>query len=460
MGEHRHVAVIDIGKTNAKLALVEMGELREIAVRKRPNTVLAGSPYPRYDTDALWRFVLEGLAGFQSGYGVDAVTVTTHGAAAALLDGEGMLAAPVLDYEYGGPDQLAADYDAVRPDFAESGSPRLPAGLNLGAQLFWQFRTFPEIRARTRTILTYPQYWIWRLTGQMANEFTSLGCHTDLWRPQENRFSSLVEGQGWTDLMAPVAKATDCLGPILRECAEKTGLKPDTPVYCGIHDSNASLYAHLVSRDGSFAVVSTGTWVVSMAIGGKPVSLDPARDTLINVNAFGDPVPSARFMGGREFDRMTEGYAHNFEPADVEAVMERGAMLLPSVATRSGPFQGRPHRWTVEEASLSDAQRFVALSCYLALMTATGLEMTGAKGLTLVEGPFAENSIYIEMLASATGRPVAAAAGTGTSIGAALLTTPKRLDQVPRVPIAKNGSAAMARYARHWFSVVGRTGLS
>ena len=35
----KHVAVIDIGKTNAKLALVEDGSLQEIAVVTRPNTV-------------------------------------------------------------------------------------------------------------------------------------------------------------------------------------------------------------------------------------------------------------------------------------------------------------------------------------------------------------------------------------------------------------------------------------
>ena len=39
-----HVAVIDIGKTNAKVALVDLAELREIDTRKRPNAVRAGPP--------------------------------------------------------------------------------------------------------------------------------------------------------------------------------------------------------------------------------------------------------------------------------------------------------------------------------------------------------------------------------------------------------------------------------
>ena len=75
------------------------------------------------------------------------------------------------------------------------------------------------------------------------------------------------------------------IGPVLAAVAARTGIGAAVPVYAGIHDSNASLYPHLVRRKAPFAVVSTGTWVVSMAIGGKAVALDPARDTLINVNA-------------------------------------------------------------------------------------------------------------------------------------------------------------------------------
>ena len=56
----------------------------------------------------------------------------------------GNLALPVLDYEHDGPESWRADYDAVRPPFAETGTPRLPVGLNLGAQLFWQQRRFPD----------------------------------------------------------------------------------------------------------------------------------------------------------------------------------------------------------------------------------------------------------------------------------------------------------------------------
>ena len=419
----QHVAVIDIGKSNAKVALVDLDQLEEVAIRKRPNTVLAGPPYPHYDTDGLWEFVLASLAELQEIFGINAVVVTTHGASAALLDGDGKLAAPVLDYEYPAPDGLAHEYDAVRPAFLETGSPRLPMGLNLGAQLFWQFARFPDVRKRVRTIVTYPQYWVFRLTGKASNEVTSLGCHTDLWRPYENCFSSLVESQGWLPLMVPVVKAGDLVGPVTWEVAACTGLPPETPVFCGIHDSNASLYAHLVKRKAPFAVVSTGTWVISMVVGGRSLVLDPSRDTLVNVNALGDPVATSRFMGGREFDRLMGGRPLDFTQDDVASVLGSRIMLMPSVEPRSGPFPNRTCSWSTNEAQLSDGQRYVAVSFYLALMTATGLEITGADGEILVEGPFATNRPYLEMLASACGRSVRGVAGTGTSIGAALLSS-------------------------------------
>ena len=47
----RHVAVIDIGKTNAKLALVDLETLSEIAVVTRPNEILPGPPWPHFDTE-------------------------------------------------------------------------------------------------------------------------------------------------------------------------------------------------------------------------------------------------------------------------------------------------------------------------------------------------------------------------------------------------------------------------
>ncbi|HZY67147.1 MAG TPA: carbohydrate kinase, partial [Devosia sp.] len=102
-------AVIDIGKTNAKLALVDLARLAETEVRKTPNAVLHDGPYPHYDVERLWNFILDGLRDLGRLAPVDSISITTHGATAALVDDGGNLALPILDYEHTGPDALAAD---------------------------------------------------------------------------------------------------------------------------------------------------------------------------------------------------------------------------------------------------------------------------------------------------------------------------------------------------------------
>ena len=416
----RHIAVFDIGKTNAKIALVDLATRTEIAVQTQPNRVLPGPPYPHFDTEALWAFLIRGLRDLHSSHGIDAISVTTHGACAALLARDGSLAAPVLDYEHTGPDALRAEYAAIRPDFSETGSPHLSMGLNVGAQLHWQFHRDPGLRDRVETLVMWPQYWGFRLTGARATDVTSIGCHADLWNPHLGQLSSLVATLGLTGRIAPPRRPADVLGTITPQVATLTGLPAGTPVACGIHDSNASLLPHLLGRKGAFSVVSTGTWVVVMSVWGTPTTLQPERDTLVNTNALGQPVPSAKFMGGREHDLIRGGRASVATAADEARVLAQGIMLLPSVVAESGPFPGRVMEWL--PALPDEAAQEVVLGYYLALMTAECLAMTGAAGPVIVEGPFARNRFYLDMLAASVGRPVLVSASqTGTAIGAALL---------------------------------------
>lgn len=447
----RRVAVIDIGKTNAKVVVLDGETGAEIAIRKTANGVVAGPPYPHYDVEALWSFILSALTSFAKAPGYDAISITTHGASAALLDADGRLAMPVLDYEHAYPADIVSGYVALRPAFSETCSPALPVGLNLGAQLHYQKTVFPEAFARVRTILTYPQYWAFRLTGVAANEVTSLGCHTDLWNPGQGGYSLLVDRLEIRALMAPIRSAFDVLGPVLPEVRRVIALDAEVPVYCGIHDSNASLLPHLVVRQSPFSVVSTGTWVICFAVGSDPAGLDPVRDTLSNVDAFARPVPSARFMGGREFEILTQSVAEP-SPEAVElaarAVIAKGVMVLPNAVDGSGPFPGRLGRWIGEPAS--EAERVAAVSLYVTMMTVTCLDLVKAVGPIIVEGPMSRNSVFLAALASMTGRDVTVdtdAGTSGTALGAAVLAGVRPQARHPTV-IAP--SLDVGSYLGHW----------
>ncbi|MDK4735478.1 FGGY-family carbohydrate kinase [Rhizobium sp. CNPSo 3490] len=451
---YRRIAVLDIGKTNAKVVVLDSATGAEIAVLKRPNIAIKKGPYPHYDIEALWAFALDALKSLAREPGFDAISITTHGAAAALLDRNGALAMPVIDYEHEYPEAIRDSYTALRPSFAETFSPRLAMGLNVGAQLHYQKSAFPEDFAEVATILTYAQYWTARLTGVAANELTSLGCHTDLWNPKTSSYSSLVDRLGIRDLMAPIRSAFDALGPVLPEIAAALGLSAPVPVYCGIHDSNASLLPHLVHREAPFAVVSTGTWVINFGVGGELDHLDPSRDALANVDAYGRAVPSSRFMGGREFEILSA----EIGPVDDEAawaaigaVIGKGMMLLPNVAPGSGPFPGKASRWIGAEGAGREA-RHAAACLYLALMTDACLGLIGAKGPVVVEGPFALNEPYLKLLAALTGRVVVAHPGsTGTSQGAALLTGIRPVSGA-ETHVPPSEIAGLKVYRDRWFA--------
>jgi sugar (pentulose or hexulose) kinase len=448
----RRVSVFDVGKTNAKLVVHDLETGADVFEARRPNRSLPGPPYPHADVDGLWTFLIRSLADAAAAHAIDAVVVTTHGAAAALLAG-GDLALPILDYEH--PlDETAAAYDRVRPPFDETLSPRLGVGLNLGAQIFWQERTWPEAFAATTAIVPYPQYWGFRLTGALAADVCSLGSHTDLWNPLAGAPSSLVQSRGWAGRLAPVKTPFETLGGIRPAVAHATGLPAGLPVFVGIHDSNASLLPHLVSRPAPFAVVSTGTWVVVFAVGAEPRGLDPDRDTLANVDAFARPVPSARFMGGREFEILAGVNPAAPTDADVARVIADRIMCLPSFVSGSGPFPRAEGRWSADPVTLSPGERTAAASLYAALMTEVALGLAGASGPTVIEGPFSGNRVYAEALALLTGRRAIRAAGsTGTSAGAALLAAGPDARRPP-IPETEGGApvdlGGLADYAARW----------
>jgi len=458
------VAVIDLGKTNAKVAWVDTASAKELDVHTRPSPVRDAAPYPHLDTDLLERFIVEALRG---GGPVDAITVTTHGATVALIDEAGQLALPVLDYEHDAPDALSQAYDAVRPSFECTGSPRLPGGLNIGAQLFWQQQAFPDAFSRVATMLTWPQFWVYRLCKERVNDFSSLGAHTDLLDPGTGQFSTLVESQGWTSLMPQTCRSGERAATLSDEMVSLTGLSPRTVVHVGIHDSNASLVPHLLTRERPFTVVSTGTWVILMVVQGIPLVLDEQRDALINVDAFGRPVNSARFMGGREYALLNEHRSDMLtgreEPASVALITklaDASAHLLPAVVPGTGPFPDAVAAWTIERDMLD--RRFGTGACaaviagYLAGMTHASMSLAGADGETVVEGPFSGNADYLHALLAITGRDVfVSTSRTGTSIGAAMLIeAPRAAPTMRHLNADPELAAAWRRYLVDWQGIV------
>ncbi len=406
------MVVLDVGKTLSKLSLWDRaGTL--VARETRPNQRVDAGAYAALDAAGVEAWAAHVLRDFARRGRVSAIVPVAHGAALAVVR-DGALACPPPDYEEPPPAAVREAYLAERDPFAETGSPALPAGLNAGLQLAWLEALHPGLLSGDARILTWPQYWAWRLCGVAATEATSLGCHTDLWRPLTGRPSALAERRGWAARFAPLRGAGEALSVLGPEWVERTGLAADVRVHCGLHDSNAALLAArafpAIGGQES-TVLSTGTWFVAMRSPARlrdvdPAALAEARDCLVNVDAYGMAIPSARFMGGREAEILSgiDTRRIDIRPdqpallAATPAVLARGARVLPTFTSGVGPFPDGQGRWVDVPAEI--AERRAAVSLYLALVADASLRLIGARDRILVEGRFAEAQVFVRALRS------------------------------------------------------------
>jgi sugar (pentulose or hexulose) kinase len=400
--------VLDIGKTFSKVSLWdERGVF--LRQRSRPNQSLTVGAYQALDAAAIEGWLRTVLAQYASLGPIEAIIPVAHGAGAALICNSRLQAAPI-DYEWAGiADQRPAYQNECDP-FAFTGSPALPAGLNLGLQLHW----LDSLRSKTLSssqILPWAQYWAWVLCGVAASELTSLGCHTDLWRPFDKAPSELAVRRGWAERLAPLTPADTVLGTLSWEWALATGLSPAVKIFCGLHDSNAALLAarrhpELESHDAT--VLSTGTRFIAMrsplqASAARFTALPERRDCLVNIDASGTPVPSSRFMGGREVEMLIGSDARldlRFADLYIEhamRVVESGAMILPSSVPGVGPFPNATARWIGARQDNNDA--LVRAHLYAALIADVSLDLIDSSDTLLIDGPFCNAPVFVQALA-------------------------------------------------------------
>jgi sugar (pentulose or hexulose) kinase len=391
------LAVFDFGKTNARLFVFDadlhiLGQERCVPVWRAAQ--LGDAPCRVLDSDALWHWAGDALARAAQRGPIGGVMVSTHGCAAALLGGS-ELQHPILDYESEPPAAVNAAYAEAAPGFEETLSPHLPGGLNLARQLFWIESVRPDVIARTDTVLTLPQFWSWKFGGRAVSEVSSLGCHSQLWAPRERDFSSLVNGRGWRKRFPPLVRAGAVIGH--HAAVGPGGSRIDLRVHNGVHDSNASLHYYRCGGHDDCTVVSTGTWVIVFNASCPKAALDPHRDMLANVTIDGTPTATARFMGGREYELITQGAHPAIDEEAVTAAIRQGRFALPSFAP-GGPFPGRVGRFTGPPAD-SPEERAAIGALYLTCMTDTVLDLIQSQNPVIVDGGLAYNAAFLGLLA-------------------------------------------------------------
>jgi sugar (pentulose or hexulose) kinase len=413
VSSERALAVFDLGKTNAKLLGFDEQTGRPLFEERTVQRTVTVDGVRVLDHQPLFDWLKTTLANVSQRHQLAGLMVSTHGCTFALIAGSD-LAAPILDYEQPMPPEIDRQFAAEAPAFAESFSPNLPGGLNVARHIYLREALAPDQFKRADAILNYPQFWNWLLTGAKVSEISSIGCHSHLWRPRDGAFSALVGRRGWTPKFPPFRRAGEVLG-------EARFGAQSVPIHNGVHDSNAALYYYRSLGYTDITLISTGTWVITFNQACPLDALDASRDMLANVTVDRAPIATARFMGGREYDVITEGKQALVSHETLQRAIDRGQFALPSFApggpfpTRTGALKG-PAPTNMEE-------RAAIATLYVALMMDTVLDQLRSANRIMVDGGLARNAALLGTLttlrpAQTVSRNVAA---EGTAMGAAAL---------------------------------------
>jgi sugar (pentulose or hexulose) kinase len=289
------IAVFDVGKTNKKLLLFNY-DLKIVSEAEEKFTETTDDDgFPCDDIELIESWIQESVKQLAKSdkYDLSAINFATYGATLAYLNEQGKRLTPVYNYlkpmderipegvykKSGGQDEFCR----------RTASPALGM-LNSGMQALWLKYTKPEVFAKVRHILHFPQYLSYLLTGKIYSEHTSIGCHTALWDFDNMTYHHWTVEEG-LNLPDPIDVST--VNDIVVEGRNfKVGI--------GIHDSSSSLAPYFSISPGKFILISTGTWCINMNPFNSEIltaeQLD--RDCLCYMSITRQPVKSSRLFLG------------------------------------------------------------------------------------------------------------------------------------------------------------------
>ena len=391
-----NIAVLDIGKTHAKVILFDAIKLEELSVFQSNNTVLQDSLYPHFNVEFLKKFIIKSLKELAKKFSVDSIFTSTHGACMALMS-KGDLALPVLDYEFQGPNQLNEEYNKLRPAFSQTGTPRMDAGLNLGAQLYWQNKFFSDDFSKVDQILFWPQFWSYWLSGIAASEMSYASSHSDLWDIRQKKFIDLnTYGINSKVEYPPLRSASTILGPLKKDLAHETGLPQNIPVYCGAHDSSLALVSASLNQPMPCTILSTGTWVTIFALGSNQTEIPEQTGLMISCDCFGNLVPNFRFPAGKIYENLMQKQNKNND--EVSKVKVSDISLINFENAENARLINNKSNKEINFQDIKTSELEKTISQILANQTLNGSKVISAEGPMICSGPFVNNQMYLNTI--------------------------------------------------------------
>ncbi len=434
--------VLDIGKTNVKLTFVDSLNNKTIKFFKTKQKNIYRHGIKILNSNSIFEWALKKITYIGRKNNLDKFVCTAHGTSIALISYDDKELLACTDYEYKF-DKLFNSYKKIAPKFNESFSPFLENGLNIGQQIYYLYKKKQQLIKETKYILNYPQYIVWKLTSSFSSEISYVGCHTHLWDFKRNKLSSFVKKIKLEKKFPKIKKAWDTIGQ--REIGG-SNLK----IINGVHDSNASYLYFKNSDIKNFTLVSTGTWYIIFNQKTPLKNLNPSLDMLANIDVFGKPVPTMRFMGGREYDHLMGVFKISNKTRAIKNFSFHNYLIYPSYASGGGFSINKINIGFYE--GLNKGQIYYLICLYISFVINFCLNQMKSSNTIILDGPITKNITIMKILSSLRKKQkvLKNKREIGTTLGATNLFNIKKKNKLQTVVIKKYQNQSLQAIYKNW----------
>lgn len=266
------IAIFDVGKTNKKLLLFDEQYKLVYEESTQLEEIKDEDDFACEDVHVLTQWIKDSFDAITKDerFEIKAVNFSAYGASLVYVDKEGKVIAPLYSYLKPYPEKLKQQfYQSYGGEsyFAKTTASPVLGCLNSGMQLYRIKNENPELFKRIAFAFHLPQYISYILTDYPATDITSIGCHTNLWNFNEQKYHQWVIEEGIENCFAPVFHCSASIPFVYRNKNYIGGF--------GLHDSSAALIPYLISFNEPFILLSTGTWCITL----NPFNNTPLTDS-------------------------------------------------------------------------------------------------------------------------------------------------------------------------------------
>ena len=217
MNPTKVIAIFDTGKTNKKVLLFDEPYKLVYEESKQLEEIADEDGFPCEDVLALTQWLKDAFEKLVADkkFDIKAVNFSAYGASFVYLDDELNVIPPLYNYlKPYSPELQKKFYDDHGGESIvarQTASPVL-GNLNSGMQLYRLKYEKPDTFKKIKWALHLPQYLSYVLCSAINADITSIGCHTNLWDFQYDKYHQWVNEESIDDKFPGILRCTDIAG--------------------------------------------------------------------------------------------------------------------------------------------------------------------------------------------------------------------------------------------------------